>query len=99
MKHQLIVTFLGADKAGILEEISLSCSLNCNILTAGWLTDRTFTMILEGSLPCIIKAEFNIPVLAQRLDLLCMVKRTKQHIKQHLVHLVDVEFHGRDAGA
>lgn len=101
MKHQLIVTFLGADKAGILEEISsLSCSLNCNILDsrlAHYGQDFSFTMILEGSLPCIIKAEFNIPVLAQRLDLLCMVKRTKQHIKQHLVHLVDVEFHGRDA--
>lgn len=100
MKHQLIVTFLGADKPGILEEISsLSCSLNCNILDsrlAHYGQDFSFTMILEGSLPCITKAEFSIPPLAQRLDLLCMVKRTKQHTKQHLVHLADVEFHGRD---
>lgn len=100
MKHQLIVTFLGADKPGILEEISsLSCSLNCNILDsrlAHYGQDFSFTMILEGSLPCITKAEYSIPPLAQRLDLLCMVKRTKQHTKQHLVHLADVEFYGKD---
>lgn len=101
MKHQLIVTFLGADKPGILGEIaSLVCSLNCNILDsrqAHYGLDFSFTMILEGSLSAITKAEFNIPGLAQRLDLLCMVKRTKQHHKQHLVHLADVEFHGKDA--
>lgn len=100
MKHQLIVTFLGADKPGILEEISsLSCSLNCNILDsrlAHYGQDFSFTMILEGTLPCITKAEFSIPAMAQRLDLLCMVKRTKKHTKQHLVHLADVEFHGKD---
>lgn len=101
MKHQLIVTFLGADKAGILEEIAeLSCSLNCSILDsrlAHYGQDFSFTMILEGTLPAISKAEFGLPSLAQKLDLLCMVKRTKQHTKQHLVHLADVEFYGKDA--
>lgn len=101
MKHQLIITFLGADKAGILEEIASSCcSLNCNILDsrlAHYGQDFSFTMIVEGSLPCITKAEYSIPALAQRLDLLCMLKRTKQHTKQHLVHLADVELSGTDS--
>ncbi|BDX06673.1 glycine cleavage system protein R [Planctobacterium marinum] len=101
MKHQLIVTFLGADKAGILGEIaSLACSLNCNILDsrlAHYGQDFSFNMILEGSLPAITKAELNLPSLAHKLDLLCMVKRTKHHTKQHLVHLADVEFNGCDA--
>ena len=101
MNHQLIVTFLGTDKAGILEEIAaVSCSLNCNILDsrlAHYGQDFSFTMILEGSMPAITKAEFNLPSVAQRLDLLCMLKRTKKHTKQHLVHLADVEFNGKDA--
>lgn len=101
MKHQLIVTFLGADKAGILGEIAtLACSLNCNILDsrlAHYGQDFSFNMILEGSLSSVTKAEFNLPSLAQKLDLLCMVKRTSHHTKQHLVHLADVEFNGRDA--
>ncbi len=101
MKHQLIVTILGADKPGILAEIANAvCELNCNILDsrqAHYGLDFSFTMILEGSLTAITKAEFEIPRLCQKLDLLSMSKRTQKHNKQHLVHLADVEFHGEDA--
>lgn len=101
MQHQLIITFLGADKVGILGEIAnLVCNLKCNILDsrqAHYGEDFSLTMIVEGSLAGITRAEFEIPKLSQKLDLLCMVKRTKQHCKQHLVHLADVEFHGQDA--
>lgn len=101
MKHQLIVTILGADKPGILAELAnLVCDLNCNILDsrqAHYGLDFSFTMILEGSISCITKAEFEIPRLCQKLDLLSMSKRTQKHSKQHLVHLADVEFHGKDA--
>lgn len=101
MQHQLIITFLGADKVGILGEIAaLVCQLKCNILDsrqAHYGEDFSLTMIVEGSLASITRAEFEIPQLSARLDLLCMVKRTQQHNKQHLVHLADVEFHGKDA--
>jgi glycine cleavage system transcriptional repressor len=101
MQHQLIITFLGADKVGILGEIAnLVCNLKCNILDsrqAHYGEDFSLTLILEGSLASITRAEFEIPQLSQKLELLCMVKRTKQHSKQHLVHLADVEFHGKDA--
>lgn len=100
MKHQLIVTILGNNSVGILSaianEVSETC---CNILDsrqAVYGKDFSLTMILEGSQSAITKAELKIPQTCQKFDLLSMMKRTKQHCKQNLEHLVDVEFSGVD---
>lgn len=82
------------------EIANMVCDLKCNILDsrqAHYGMDFSLTMILEGTLGAITKAEFEIPRLSMQLDLLCMMKRTKQHNKQHLCHLADVEFQGDDA--
>lgn len=101
MKHQLIVTFLGANRTGILSEIAnLVCEHQCNILDsrqAIYGEDFSLTMILEGSQSGISKVEWDLPKLCQQLDLLSMMKRTRHHNKQHLVHLADAEFTGTDA--
>lgn len=100
MKQQLIVTILGTDTVGILSDIAGCVSESCcNILDsrqAIYGQDFSLTMILEGTQSAITRAEFRIPQLCQQLDLLCMMKRTKQHCKQNLEHLVDVEFSGVD---
>lgn len=100
MKHQLIVTILGNDRVGILSEIANSVSETCcNILDsrqAIYGKDFSLTMILEGTQSAITKAELKIPHICQQFDLLSMMKRTKQHCKQNLEHLVDVEFSGID---
>lgn len=98
MNQQLIVTFLGTNKVGILSRISsIVCEANCNILDsrqAFYGEDFSLTMILEGSVGAITRAELQIPKVCQELDLLSMMKRTKHHSKQHLEHLADVEFRG-----
>jgi glycine cleavage system transcriptional repressor len=100
MKQQLIVTILGNNHPHILSEIAIAVSTtSCNILDsrqAVYGKDFSLTMILEGSQSEITKAEIKIPQTCQKLDLLSMMKRTKQHCKQNLEHLIDVEFGGKD---
>ena len=101
MKHQLIVTFLGANRTGILSKIAnLASEHECNILDsrqAIYGEDLSLTMILEGTLSGITKVECDLPKLCLTLDLLSMMKRTRHHAKQHLEHLADMSFFGADA--
>ena len=100
MKHQLIVTILGAERMGILSTIANTVSETCcNILDsrqAIYGQDFSLTMILEGTQTSITKAELKIPQICQQLDLLSMMKRTKQHSKQNLARLVDIQVKGED---
>ena len=100
MKHQLIINILGHDRVGILSEIANAVSDTCcNILDsrlAIYGTEFSLSMILEGNQNAIVKAELKIPQVCQQYDLLSMMKRTTQHCKQNLEHLVDVEFSGVD---
>ncbi len=101
MKHQLIMTFLGANRTGILSKIANLASENkCNILDsrqAIYGEDLSLTMILEGSVACITKLECELPNMCLKLDLLSMMKRTKHHNKQHLERLADMNFYGVNA--
>lgn len=103
MKHQLIVTFLGANRNGILSKIAnLASEHQCNILDsrqAIYGEDLSLTMILEGTLSSITKVECELPNLCLKLELLSMMKRTRHHAKQHLEHLADMNFLGADAVA
>ncbi|GAA0346547.1 glycine cleavage system protein R [Bowmanella denitrificans] len=100
MKQQLIVTILGTDKIGILSTLAATVgACNCNILDsrqAVYGQDFSLTMILEGVQSAIIKAELQIPQVCQQHDLLSMMKRTKQHNRQDLAYLADVEVSGVD---
>ncbi|UAA40352.1 glycine cleavage system transcriptional repressor [Paraneptunicella aestuarii] len=101
MKHQLIVTFLGANRTGILSQVAnLASAYNCNILDsrqAIYGEDFSLTMILEGSLNSITKMECELPHLCLKLELLSMMKRTRHHNKQHLERLADMSFFGTGA--
>ncbi|GAB3016945.1 glycine cleavage system transcriptional repressor [Bowmanella dokdonensis] len=100
MKQQLIVTILGTDKVGILSTLAATVgACNCNILDsrqAVYGQDFSLTMILEGTQSAIIKAELQIPQVCQQNDLLSMMKRTRQHHRQDLAYLADVEVSGVD---
>lgn len=100
MLQQLIINFLGEDKPGLLSAIATTInSSNCNILDsrqAIFGQELSLTMIIEGNQNAITKAELAIPTLCQNLDLLAMMKRTKHHAKQHLAHLLNIEFTGQD---
>lgn len=101
MTQQLIVTILGTDKFGMLSAIAETvCEIGCNILDsrqAVFGQDFSLTMIIEGSQAAIANAEFAIPQTCQRLNLLCLLKRTKRHCKQNLEHIADVVILGENA--
>jgi len=101
MKQQLIITILGADDLGILSGLAAAVSeAGCNILDsrqAIYGQDFCLTMIVEGTIPAIIKAEVLLPKVCQELNLLSLLKRTQHHCRQDLAHLADVEFTGLDA--
>ena len=103
MKHQLIVTFLGANRTGILSKIAnLASEHQCSILDsrqAIFGEDCSLTMILEGSLSSITKMECELPNLCLKLELLSMMKRTRHHNKQHLERLADMSFYGSAAAS
>ena len=100
MSQQLIINFLGEDKPGLLSAIATSVNdASCNILDsrqAIFGQELSLTMIIEGTQAAITRFELIIPTLCQSLDLLAMMKRTKHHEKQHLAHLINIEFSGKD---
>jgi glycine cleavage system transcriptional repressor len=100
MTQQLVVTILGTDKFGMLSAIAETvCESGCNILDsrqAVFGQDFSLTMIIEGSQTAIAKAEFAIPQTCHKLELLCLLKRTKKHCKQNLEHIADVVIVGEN---
>ncbi|MGO4892690.1 glycine cleavage system protein R [Flavobacterium sp. W21_SRS_FM6] len=101
MSQQLVVTILGTDKFGMLSAIADTvCDVGCNILDsrqAVFGQDFSLTMIIEGSQAAIANAEFSIAQTCQKLELLCLLKRTKRHCKQNLEHIADVVIMGENA--
>lgn len=101
MSQQLVVTILGTDKFGMLSAIANTvCDVGCNILDsrqAVFGQDFSLTMIIEGTQAAIANAEFAIPQTCHKLELLCLLKRTKRHCKQNLEHIADVVITGENA--
>jgi len=101
MNQQIIVNILGADKLGILSEIS-ACVHDkcCNILDsrhAIYGREFSLSMIVEGTQSAITKLELQLSSLCMQHDLLSMIKRTSGHAKQNLEQLINLEFSGQDA--
>ena len=101
MKLQLTLTVLGLDRPGILSALAECVSeAGCNILDsrqAIFGKDFSLTMIIEGRQTAITKAEIMLPRLCQEHDLLSILKRTSEHCKQNLEHLLSLEFGGVDS--
>lgn len=101
MKQQLIVNILGADKLAVLCEISSCVSEKCcNILDsrhAKYGQDFSLTMIVEGSKSAICKLELELSSLCVEHELLSMMKRTSDHLKQNIEQLIHFEFKGADS--
>ena len=51
-------------------------------------------MIIEGLQSSVTRAEIVLPQLCQQHDLLSMMKRTSEHSKQNIEHLLSLEFNG-----
>jgi glycine cleavage system transcriptional repressor len=100
MNQQIIINIIGADKIGILSEISACVHEKCcNILDsrhAIYGTDFSLSMIVEGKQSAITKLELQLSSLCMQHELLSMIKRTKKHAQQNLEQLIHLEFSGED---
>lgn len=83
MAQQLVVTAIGADRTGIVSQLSrLVSDCNCNIVDSRMAifgNEFTFIMLLSGDAAAISKIEYLLPSSGVELDLLTMTKRTSAH--------------------
>ena len=82
-QHYLVITALGADRAGIVNTITRhvsSCGCNIEDSRLAMLGDEfTFIMLLSGTWNAITLIESTLPLKGAELDLLIVMKRTTAH--------------------
>ena len=100
MQSNLILTAIGADRTGIVSELTrLVSKFDLNILDSRMAImggEFTLIMLLSGDTRAISRAEIELPMLGGELELLTMLKRTTEHqVKDYPVRLT-VTYEGRD---
>ncbi|WP_111979649.1 glycine cleavage system protein R [Algibacillus agarilyticus] len=88
MSEQLVVTSIGTNRRGMVNEItSLAAANELNILYSRMAimgNEFTYVMLVEGSSMRINRFESAFINLCARLDLMSVVKRTSNHRKQEI---------------
>lgn len=88
MSEQLVVTSIGTNRRGMVNEItSLAAANELNILYSRMAimgNEFTYVMLVEGSAMRINRFESAFINLCARLDLMSVVKRTSNHRKQEI---------------
>ncbi|WP_261815733.1 glycine cleavage system protein R [Vibrio gallicus] len=83
MSQHLVITAIGADRAGIGNQvIQLVSKIGCNIVDsrlAIFGNEFTLIMMVSGTNAQIARIEHTLPQLGQELDLATMMKRTSRH--------------------
>lgn len=101
MAHYLVFTALGADRTGIVSEITkLTSEFGCNIDDSRMAilgNEFTLVMLLSGSKSAINQIESRLPLLAHSLALLTIIKRTTQPVKTFISECLEVEINGKDS--
>lgn len=86
MEHFLVISALGADRTGIVDELARAASENrCNIADSRMIVmgqEFALVMMLSGSWDAIAKLEAQLPNLGKRLSLVITSKRTEPRIIQ-----------------
>lgn len=100
MSEYLVLTAMGSDRTGCVSELTkLASSCGCNIIDSRMAIfglEFTFIMLLNGSGRAINQIEAKIPIIAQRLDLITMMKRTSGYKAQDFTQHYHVEYAGID---
>lgn len=100
MSEYLVLSAMGADRTGSVSElIKLACSCGCNILDSRMAIfglEFTFIMFLTGDAKAINKIEAKIPLIAQKLELITMMKRTSGYNKTAFTQHYQVAYAGID---
>lgn len=81
MEHFLVLSALGTDRAGIVDEIASAASENrCNIADSRMIVmgqEFALIMMVVGTWDAVAKLEAQLPNIAKRLDLAITSKRTE----------------------
>ncbi|PJG59308.1 glycine cleavage system protein R [Aeromonas cavernicola] len=87
MTHYLVVTAIGTDRPGIVNEVTRHVSAcGCNIVDSRlgiFGNEFTFIMLLSGDWNSLMQLEISLPLRSQEWDLITMMKRTERHQSLH----------------
>lgn len=83
MTHYLVVTAIGTDRPGIVNEVTRHVSgCGCNIVDSRlgiFGNEFTFIMLLSGDWNSLMQLEISLPLRSQEWELITMMKRTERH--------------------
>ena len=100
MSQYLVLTAMGADRTGSVSELTkLASECGCNILDSRMAIfglEFTFIMLLNGNAKAINQIENRLPLLAHKLELITMMKRTSDYRSQDFTKHYRVEYAGID---
>ncbi|ACR68407.1 glycine cleavage system transcriptional repressor [Edwardsiella ictaluri] len=100
-QHYLVITALGADRSGIVNNITRhvsSCGCNIEDSRLAMLGEEfTFIMLLSGSWNAITLIESTLPLKGVEMDLLIVMKRTTWHERPTMPATVWVQVEVKDS--
>jgi glycine cleavage system transcriptional repressor len=100
MSQYLVLNAMGSDRTGSVSEIiKLTSECECNIIDSRMAIfglEFTLIMLLKGSGKSINQIESRLPLIAQKLELITMMKRTSGYKLQDFTHHYEVEYAGID---
>lgn len=100
MSQFLVLTAIGADRTGIVSEITkLASQCGCNILDSRMAIfgqEFTLIMLLTGAAKAIYQVEQKVPLIANKLELITMMKRTSNYTPKALIKHYEVTYAGID---
>ncbi|WP_425337476.1 glycine cleavage system transcriptional repressor [Edwardsiella hoshinae] len=100
-QHYLVITALGADRPGIVNNITRhvsSCGCNIEDSRLAMLGEEfTFIMLLSGSWNAITLIESTLPLKGVEMDLLIVMKRTAWHERPTMPATVWVQVEVKDS--
>ena len=100
MTHYLVVTAIGTDRPGIVNEVTRHVSgCGCNIVDSRlgiFGNEFTFIMLLSGDWNAMTQVENTLPRRSHELELITMMKRTAPHTVAHYPLQAEAEIVIRD---
>ena len=100
MIHHLVVTAIGTDRTGIVNQVIRHVSeCGCNIVDSRLAIlgrEFTFIMLLSGEWNAITQVEHSLPRKSHELELITLMKRTAPHTVTHYPLQAEAEIVIRD---
>ncbi|MDP2562422.1 glycine cleavage system protein R [Psychrobium sp. 1_MG-2023] len=101
MANFLVVTAMGTDRPGIVNELTkIVTQTNCNIVDsrlAVFGNEFTLILLLSGEWNAITRFEADLSVRSAQLELVTLMKRTSEHKLINYSGQVSVKLDGEDA--